>query len=70
MNPDVVIVVESWLRSSDYFPVNEHEVKTRDRDTTGNDDGHGDVFILTKKDLIVDREEELEMDCDLLWGYA
>ena len=74
MNPDVVIGVESWLMSSnqdkDDFPVDEYEVRRRDRDTTGNDDGHGGVFILKNKDLLVERGEELETDCELLWCYV
>ena len=58
MNPDIVIGVETWLTSSnqdkDYFPVDEYEVRRRGRDTKSNDDGG--VFILTKRDMIVQRK--------------
>ena len=68
MNPNVVIGVESCPTGSNqdknYFPVEEYEIRKRDRDTTGNDDGHGGEFTLTKKYMIVDREEEFETDCE------
>ena len=69
VNPDVVISAESWLSNKDsdasVFSGNEYKVIRRDR---GKDnDNLGGVFIMARKDLIIDREEELETNCEILW---
>jgi hypothetical protein len=67
MEPDVIIGTESWLHKdiadNDCLPTSEYSVERRDREG----DPHGGVFIATKRDLIMEREYELEADCELLW---
>ena len=38
------------------------------RDRDNEYDHNGGVFIAAKKDLILDREEELKTDCEIVWG--
>ena len=65
--PDIIIGTESWLSKNDsnnsYFPTDIYNVERRDRPT----DPHGGVFIATKKDLLVSREETLETKCEIMW---
>ena len=64
--PDVIIGTESWLNSSDLnsqiFP-NQYVVERRDR-STGT---HRGVFIAVKNCLTVEREYELETNCEIIW---
>eukprot|EP00795_Rhopilema_esculentum_P001905 gene1905-16406_t len=70
VNPDVVIgTKDSWLSNKDsdatVFPVDHFKVIRREREK--EDDNHGGVFIMAKKYLIIEREEELETNCEILW---
>ena len=71
IKPDIIVGTESWLHdeigNSECFPVEVYEILRRDC-TTEPPDHHGGVFIATKKDLIMDREIELETDCEILWA--
>ncbi len=45
------------------FPMKEYEVERPDR--VG--ESHGGVFIVTKRDLLLDREYELETEYEIVW---
>ena len=66
LNPDIVIGTESWLKDTDLncqvFPDN-YQIERRDRAT----DPHGGVFIACKQNIILEREHELETDCEIMW---
>ena len=67
VQPDIIIGTESWLKASDTnqgcFPVHDYDIERRDRPN----DPHGGVFIASRKDLTLQREPELETDCEIVW---
>ena len=67
VSPDIVVGTESWLdgsiKNKECFPEEDYEVIRRDRET----DKHGGVFIMVKRDLIMERVYDLETDCEIIW---
>ena len=66
LTPDIIIGTESWLSSNDLnsqiFPT-QYTIERRDRTTSP----HGGVFIAVKSCLAVEREYELETNCEIIW---
>ena len=66
-NPDIVQGVETWLsgdiNSAEIFP-DSYDVFRKDRQVGV----HGGILVACKKDLILTRKEEFEVDSELLWA--
>ena len=68
VKPDVIVGTESWLKSdiasSEVFPLEDYQVIRKDRTNRKG----GGVFIMARREFKLVREEELETDCELIWG--
>lgn len=64
--PDVLIGTETWLTKNHsrgkILIADMSEIERRDRGT----DLHGGVFIAVKKDLIANRQLELQTGCEIM----
>jgi exonuclease III len=67
VKPDIVIGTESWLKKEDLddecAPKDQYEVYRKDRTHAKG----GGVFIAVRRDLITEKEPELDADCELIW---
>ena len=68
VKPDVIVGTEAWLKpdiaSSEAFPLEDYQVTRKDRTNRKG----GGVFIMARREFTLFREEELETDCELIWG--
>ena len=68
VKPDIIVRTESWLKpditSSEVFSLEDYQVIRKD---WTNRKGGG-VFIMARREFTLVREEELETDCELIWG--
>lgn len=66
-NPDIVQGTETWLsqdiNSNEIFP-DTYDVYRMDR----RDGIHGGILIACKKDIIMIRKEEFEVDSEFMWN--